>query len=352
MRNWHSALITPEITILETMEKINNSSMQFAVVADENRKLLGLVTDGDIRRAILKGFPLNSNIVNAMNINPKYGVQGMSTESYKQIMEKHGLRQLPILDEYNRIYDIFSVDDFHEPQHSLKSNIVVLMAGGLGTRLWPLTEHIPKPMLKVGDKPILETIIEGFKEVGFVNFIISVNYKKDIIENYFQDGSHFGVNITYIEENKRMGTAGALSLLKEKPKDSFFVMNADLLTKTNYRQLLEFHRENESLATLCVREYEYQIPYGVITTDEHRLVSIQEKPVQKSYVNAGIYVLNPEILSYVPQNEFYDMPELLEKAILLNNQISVFPLREYWLDIGRIEDYDRANIDLKGGLYD
>ncbi|MFC6648217.1 sugar phosphate nucleotidyltransferase [Paenibacillus rhizoplanae] len=222
------------------------------------------------------------------------------------------------------------------------------MVGGLGTRLRPFTDDIPKPMLKVGDKPILETIIEGFKNYGFTKFILSVNYKKEIIKAYFQDGKHLDVYIEYIEEGKRLGTAGALSLLSEKPNAPFFVMNGDLLTKMNYEQLMEFHCETKSNATICVREYEYQIPYGVIETENHRLLSIVEKPVHKSFVNAGIYVLDPQVLEHVPQDEFYDMPDLFKKLMDMQGGVSAFPLREYWLDIGQVDDYEKANGDFRG----
>jgi len=228
-----------------------------------------------------------------------------------------------------------------------KDNKVVLMVGGLGTRLRPLTETVPKPMLIVGNKPIVETIIESFKNYGFTNFILSVNYKKEMIMDYFQDGTHLGVHIEYIEETTRLGTAGALSLLVERPTEPFFVMNGDLLTKINFEQLLDFHIETDSTATMCVRDYEYQIPYGVIETNNHQLLSIVEKPVHKSFVNAGIYVLNPAALKHVPNGEFYDMPELYKKMMKEKEKVSAFPLREYWLDIGRMDDYEKANGDYK-----
>ncbi|MEK4353578.1 nucleotidyltransferase family protein [Paenibacillus sp. FSL R5-0475] len=348
MTKWRKILISPQVTILQTMKLIDDSALQFAIVVDENRCLLGTVTDGDIRRGLLKGLSLDTSIQKVMNETPIYENAGKKQFYYKEVMKKLKLKQLPIVNQEKQILDVIFVDNVVET--SQKENTVILMAGGLGTRLRPLTDHVPKPMLKVGDKPILETIIESFKGFGFTNFILSVNYKKEIIKDYFQDGSHLDVNISYIEETKRLGTAGALSLIVEKPEHPFFVMNGDLLTKVNYEQLLNFHSETNSVATMCVREYEYQIPYGVLEMENHRLLSIEEKPIHKSFVNAGIYVLSPEVLKNIPQNEFYDMPDLFKK--LMNEQIeaSAFPLREYWLDIGRLDDYEKANYEFCGGL--
>lgn len=341
MKSWKDILIPPHITIMQTMKIVDETTLQFAVVIDDYMRILGTVTDGDIRRGLLKGLSMDTPIQEVMNEFPVYEKVGMKPLYYKELMRKLKLKQLPIVNQEKQIQNVFFIDDVE--QALKKINTVILMAGGLGTRLSPLTDHVPKPMLKVGDKPILETIIDNFKGFGFSNFILSVNYKKEMIKSYFQDGSNFGVNISYIEETKRLGTAGALSLLTEKPNQPFFVMNGDLLTKINYEQLLDFHNETNSVATMCVREYEYQIPFGVIETDNHRLLSIEEKPVHKSFVNAGIYILNPEMLEFIPKNKFYDMPELFKTLINEEQEISAFPLREYWLDIGRMDDYEKAD---------
>nr|WP_144921579.1 nucleotidyltransferase family protein [Paenibacillus bovis] len=344
MVNWKNILIKKNNSILQTMRIIESSSLQFAVVVDDEMCLLGTVTDGDIRRGLIKGLQLNTPIQEVMNKKPIFLYSGKRQSYYKSYMERTALRQLPIVDRKKRV-EVVLFSDRLQIQTLQKENPVILMAGGLGTRLRPLTNNIPKPMLKVGDKPILEIIIENCKNFGFVNFIIPVNYRKEIIQDYFQEGQHHGVNITYIEETKRLGTAGALSLLTEKPKAPFFVMNGDLLTKINFEQLLDFHNETNSLATMCVRDYEYQIPYGVIKTDNYRLLSIEEKPVHKSFVNAGIYVLNPEIISHIPYNEYLDMPELFRKLISDEKTVTAFPLREYWLDIGQLRDYEKANVE-------
>lgn len=349
MEKWRDILITPYISIMQTMKLIDESSLQFAVVIDEYTRILGTVTDGDIRRGILKGVALDTSIQEVMNEIPVYETVGKGVIYYKEFMEKLNLKQLPIVNQNKQIQDIIFLDDIRQASQK-KENTVILMAGGLGTRLRPLTDHVPKPMLKVGDKPILETIIDSFKGFGFSNFILSVNYKKEMIKSYFQNGKHLGVNISYIEESKRLGTAGALSLLVEKPNLPFFVMNGDLLTKINYEQLLNFHNETKSIATMCAREYEYQIPYGVLETENHRLLSVEEKPVHKSFVNAGIYVLSPNVLNWVPKNNFFDMPDLFKKLINEKKEVSAFPLREYWLDIGRIDDYEKATYEFSGGF--
>lgn len=341
MKSWKDVVIQPDKTILETMKIIDATTMQFVAVVDKHMHLLGTVTDGDIRRGILKGLPLESSINSVMNTSPICERDGKKVIYYKKRMREQKLKQLPIITADKVLQQIIFSDDLELPMK--KENKVVLMVGGLGTRLRPLTEKIPKPMLHVGNKPIVETIIESFKSYGFTNFVLSVNYKKEMIMEYFQDGTHLGVNIEYIEEKKRLGTAGALSLLRGEADQPFFVMNGDLLTKINFEQLLDFHNETKSVATMCVREYEYQIPYGVIETENHKLLSIKEKPVHKSFVNAGIYVLDPAVLKSIPNDEFYDMPELYKMLMNDQEKVSAFPLREYWLDIGRLDDYEQAN---------
>ncbi|MCY9546107.1 nucleotidyltransferase family protein [Lysinibacillus xylanilyticus] len=344
MKQWQKTLVNQNHTLLDTMKIIDDSSLQFAVVVDEEQHLLGTVTDGDIRRGILRGQGLDVSITSIMNPNPISARRGQKYHKYKQLMKSKMLKQLPIVDDSNRIINILFADNI---ETSLNKNTVVLMLGGLGTRLRPLTNDTPKPMLRVGNKPILETIIEGFKQYGYTDFVFSVNYKKEVIQDYFQNGEAFDVTIEYIEEDKKMGTAGALSLLKNRPTKPFFVMNGDLLTQINFDQLMQFHMEHKSVATMCVREYEYQIPYGVIETDGTDLVTIREKPIHRSFVNAGIYVLNPDVLDQIPQDKFYDMPSLFEKLIEKNSKTSVFPIREYWLDIGQMDDFNKANNEIK-----
>ena len=226
-------------------------------------------------------------------------------------------------------------------------NKVILMVGGLGTRLRPLTEDTPKPLLKVGGKPILETIIENFKKYGFKNFVFCVNYKAHMIEEYFGNGKKFGVNIEYVYEKERMGTAGALSLLNKVPNEPFFVMNGDLLTNINFEDMLRFHLEHNAIATMGVREYEYQVPFGVVNVKNEKILSIDEKPIHKFFVSAGVYILDSSCINMIPKDKFYDMPTLFDDILKYNDNIVSFPIREYWLDIGRLDEYEKANVEYK-----
>ena len=240
-----------------------------------------------------------------------------------------------------RVVEVKLIDDLALAQQS--DHWVVLMAGGLGSRLKPITDDIPKPLIKVGDKPILETVLGGFAKAGFGKFFISVNYKAEMIRDYFGDGSAWGVEIDYLEENERLGTAGALSLLPERPRRPFFVMNGDLLTTVNFDQMLKYHHAHQAFSTVCVREHSITVPFGVIDFDDHRLLGIREKPTQKFFVNAGVYLLDPGVLDHLSANEAVDMPTLIERTIAAGKPSVVFPLREYWIDVGRLDDLQRAS---------
>lgn len=333
--------LTPDSTIKEALKIIDSGAIQIAIVVDKEDKLLGTITDGDIRRGILNNLSLDDSIKTLIFKNPTTAkISDTKEDILKKALAKK-LHQIPIVDDLNRVISIKEIGELVRPQ--TKSNKVLLMVGGLGTRLRPLTENTPKPMLKVGNRPILQTIVEKFAEYGFINITMCVNYKSQIIKDFFGDGSQFGVNIEYILEEERMGTAGALSLLDSTPSEPFFVMNGDLLTNVNFENLHDYHLNNKSIATMCVREYDFQVPYGVVNLDDNKIMSIEEKPVHKFFVSAGIYMLSPQALKYIPENKFYDMPTLFEKLIQMNEKIVSFPLREYWLDIGRIEEFEKAN---------
>lgn len=328
-------------SIKDALGIIDKGAKRIAVVIDNKEQVIGTITDGDIRRGLLKSLSLDSSIENIYFKNP---ILGQETDSKDLLIQKaisNQIYQIPIIDKQGKLVDIIDLATLIKIRK--RKNRVILMAGGLGTRLRPLTENIPKPLLNVGNKPILETIIRNFAKHGFENITISVNYKANMIEEYFKDGREFGVHIDYIKEEKRLGTAGSLSLMKNIPQEPFFVMNADLLTDTNFENLLHFHHNENSMATMCVREYDFQVPYGVIETNGSQIKSIIEKPIQKFFVNAGIYLLSPKVLEVIPQNEFYDMPTLFNSLIDKNNNVVSFPLHEYWIDIGRIEEYEKAN---------
>lgn len=345
MKNIENIKLRQNATIKEALEIIDSGAMQIALVVDDNDKLLGTLTDGDIRRGILMGLDLDSSIETIVFKEPAVAKISSTKEEILKIALSKKLHQIPIVDDNGIVLDLKEIEELVEPK--IKTNRVILMVGGLGTRLRPLTQDMPKPMLKVGNKPILQTIVEKFAEYGFVNITMCVNFNASIIRDYFGDGKEFGVNIDYVLEQKRMGTAGALSLLKERPSEPFFVMNGDLLTNVNFEHIFNYHMLNKATATMCVREYDYEVPYGVVKMNDNKIIEIAEKPVQKFFVSAGIYMLSPEILDLIAKNEFYDMPALFEKLIKLSKNVISFPIREYWLDIGRMEEYQRANEEYK-----
>ena len=340
MKLWEKCKVNEKNTILQVLQVIDSSSLQIALVVDEKNRLLGTITDGDVRRAILKGISIEENIIQIMNRNPIFVEENQERYSILKKMKEKELNQIPVVNSEGIVVDLISLKELTYSKR--KENAVVLMVGGLGTRLRPLTNTCPKPLLKVGNKPILETILESFIEAGFYRFYFAVNYKSDMIENYFGNGSRFGVDIQYIHEKKRMGTAGALGLLPRNIELPVIVMNGDLLTKVNFEQLLEYHQNQNALATMAVREYNYQIPYGVIDFNETRITGIQEKPRQTFFVNAGIYVLSAKVLQTVDAEKFFDMPDLFSKIIESGQVAAAFPIREYWLDIGKLDDFEKA----------
>jgi NDP-sugar pyrophosphorylase family protein len=319
--------------------------MRIAIVVDEEGRLIGTLTDGDIRRGLLKGMELDSPIRDIYNSHPISVRISDPKEKILALAVERRVYQIPVLDDDGRVIRMAEIDQLVKQERH--SNTVVLMAGGLGQRLRPLTENTPKPMLSVGGKPILETVISRFRKQGFTKFVIALNYKGEQIRNYFGNGLTMGVDITYIEEKQRMGTAGALGLLESAPDEPFFVMNADILTLVDFEALLDFHVRNGSDATMCIREYGMEVPYGVVRLNKDNIVSIEEKPIQQFYVNAGIYLLTPDTLNLIPSGEAMDMTTLFEKAVEKGLTTLSFPIREFWMDIGKPEDYERANFDYK-----
>ena len=341
MKDIQNIKLSKNASIEEALKVIGDGAMQIALIVDKSDKLIGTLTDGDIRRGLLKGLDLKSSIESITFKTPTIAKESDTKEMILKLAISKKLNHIPIIDESGKVIGIQEISQLVMPNE--KKNKVILMVGGLGERLGSLTKDTPKPMLKVGNKSILETIVENFKGYGYTNIVMCLNYKSEIIQDYFGDGSEFGVNIEYIVEEKRMGTAGALSLLKDNSKEPFFVMNGDLLTNVNFEKIHECYLLNNAQALMCVREYESQVPYGVINIENTKIVSVEEKPTQKFFVNAGIYMLNPEVLKYIPKNEFYNMTTLFEKLIDKDKNIISFPIDGYWLDIGRFEEYKKAN---------
>jgi len=346
MKNkWQKTLVNTTATLKQCMKVINqNITFKIAVVIDSNSKIKGVITDGDIRRALLNGKNLETTAPDIMNKSPLTISESFPIESARNLMITKGISSLPVVNDKNEVVDIVVLTE----DLDLKTieNPVFLMAGGFGSRLKPLTDDCPKPMLKVGPRPLLETIILKLKAQGFRNFYISIHYLADQVKEHFGDGSRFGVNIDYVHEESPLGTGGALSLLPSSiSKLPLLMLNGDILTNIDFTQLLEFHEKNNNLATMCVKQYQYQVPYGVINGDGHIITSIVEKPTHSFFVNAGIYVLNNSIVTSLDSEEVKDMPSLLEEKMQSGKTISMFPIHEYWLDIGRMEDLHRAQRD-------
>lgn len=341
--NWKNILVSPLSNIQEVLKVIDNESLKLALVVDNKKHLLGTVTDGDIRRALINGISLTHSISDIMFETPTIADSSASKVELLELMNNKKLHSIPILD--NGI--VVGLETIHHITEKTKyDNPVFLMAGGFGTRLKPLTDNCPKPLLKVGDKPILETMLLSFIKAGFHNFYISTHYLPEMIREYFGCGKKWGVTISYVYEENPLGTGGALGLLpKDLPDLPIIMMNGDVLTKVNLESLLAFHKENNASATMCVREYEYQVPFGVIESDGIKIKSMVEKPTQRFHVNAGIYVVGRKIIEQVKDNEIIDMPTLLERY--LDDNILMFPFHDYWLDIGRIDDFNRAQKDIK-----
>lgn len=337
-----AASVTPGTRLIDAVKAIEVGGIQAVLVVDKDGRFSGMATDGDVRRGILKGVSLESPVDLVMSQKPAViDPSGTSAEA-RALMAKLLIRQLPVVNNDGRIVGLHHIDFADEAE---ESNCAVIMAGGQGSRLHPITRTIPKPMLSVGGQPLLETIVRNLVSQNFSRIYISVNYMADVIKTHFGDGSRFGADIQYLEETTRLGTAGALGLLPTEPKGPFLVINGDILTSVNFRSLLNFHKENEGVCTVCVRDYNVQIPYGVVDVSGGRVNEISEKPTMRYFVSAGIYVVDPLVLGQVKADEYLDMPQLVKDSIARGMKVASFPIHEYWLDIGRIDDLQRARDD-------
>jgi dTDP-glucose pyrophosphorylase len=343
MKDWESTLVGPRSTLREALETIDRTGAQAVLVVDAQRRLLGTLTDGDARRGLLGGLEMSTEVERAMYPTPTCVNAGETPHSILTTMRRTGLHQLPIIDLERTVVGLAVINDYLTAAR--RDNWVIIMAGGLGSRLQELTRDVPKPMLKVGSRPLLETIIRSYADQGFHRFYVAVNYKAEQIEAHFGDGRELGVDIRYVREHQRMGTAGALSLLPERPDQPFVVTNADLLTKENYGLMVDEHTAAGAHATMAVRDYEMQVPFGVIKLRDGLITSIEEKPVHSFLVSAGIYVLSPQALDVVPKDSFFDMPSLFDALLADQKPTRTHQMEGYWLDIGRLPDYERANLE-------
>ncbi len=343
MKSWEQALVGPDTTLREALETIDRVGCQMALVVDADRRLLGTLSDGDARRGLLRGLALADLVSAAMHTTPTCAKVGESRHAILSTMRRLGLHQMPLLDAQGRVQGLEIVDDYFAAP--VRDNWVVIMAGGLGSRLQELTRDVPKPMLKVGSRPLLETIVRGYADQGFRRFYFAVNYKADQIETHFGDGAALGVEIRYLREERRLGTAGPLSLLPEAPGAPIFVTNADLLTKEDFGYMVDHHGQAGADATMAVRDYEMQVPFGVVRERDGLIEAIEEKPIQRFVVSAGMYVLSPRALAHVPRDTQFDMPALFEALVRAGMRTRCHPIDGYWLDIGRVTDYEKAQSD-------
>ena len=339
-----SIFVSPDSSIHRAIEVIDQVGLRVALVVDSSHHLQGMVTDGDVRRGLLRGLTVESKISEVMNRSPLTAKVGTSRKVLLNMLSKGQLLAIPILDGAR----VVGLETFDGSQSVVKHhNPIFIMAGGFGKRLSPLTDHTPKPLLKVGEKALLEIALDRFIKLGFHNFYISTHYFAEMIREYFGDGSRWNVSIQYVHEDRPLGTGGALGLLPSDLSDLPVIMcNGDILTTMDYERLLDFHYKNKADLTMCVRDYEHQVPYGVVNADGNKITNIEEKPLQRSFINAGIYVINPALINSVERDTHIDMPDLIHQFIIGDANALLFPIHEYWMDIGAMADYKRAQVDI------
>ena len=333
--------LAPATPALEAMRIIDRGAAQLALVVDEQQRLLGTLTDGDIRRGLLHGETLETPAERLMNRQFRFVRSSEDQATVLEMMRRDVLRQIPVLDTEGRVVQLLLLQELLAPPQL--PNAVVIMAGGKGTRLRPHTEHCPKPMLPVDGKPMLEILLEQCIASGFRQFYFSVNYLKEQIVEHFGDGKGWGVTIDYLVEDEPLGTAGSLQLLPRSLQQPFLVMNGDVLTRLNPSQLLRFHVEHKAAGTLCVREHTIKVPFGVVQTKGVELAGFEEKPSYCQLVNAGVYVIDPQLLPLLPPHQSTDMPTLLQSAQQAGHRVAVCPIHEYWIDVGRPETLEEAH---------
>ncbi len=345
MSSWRRIILSPDATIREAMRVLDQGALRIALVCDADQKLLGTVTDGDIRRALLADANMQDPAAQVMSAHPVAVADSVGREHRLKLMNQYDLTAIPVLDANHRVIGLETLH--HAMQPTRRENPVFIMAGGFGTRLQPLTDHCPKPMLRVGDKPMLEHLIDQFISYGFHNFYISTHYLPEVIRNHFGDGGPWNANIQYVHEDVPLGTGGALGLLPRNLHSlSLIMMNGDVLTKLDYAKLLHHHEKQKFDATLCVREDEHRVPFGVVETEDQLITNMVEKPTYHYKINTGIYVLNPDIVASVQPGQRIDMPTLLDQHRIAKKRIGIYTCYDYWLDIGQMKDYQKAQIDI------
>jgi dTDP-glucose pyrophosphorylase len=343
--------IKPENSMHEAIAQIEVSRIGIVLVIDPEFRLLGTVTDGDLRRMILAGISLDEpvSVLLARKTKPPFSKPiaaqvGAGRTTFIKLLNQYSIRHLPLVDHDQRVVALVTSEDFtQEPEPPMQA---VIMAGGMGTRMHPLTENLPKPMLPVGNQPLMEIIVNQLRDADIKHVNVSVHHKSEKITDYFGDGSKFGVEITYVTEEQPLGTAGALGLM-EVPQETVLVINGDILTQVDFRAMRTYHQEQNADLTVAVLQYELQVPYGIVECKGTSIQSISEKPLLKFFVNAGIYLLEPTVYNFIPKGERYDMTDLIQQLLNEGRSVVAFPIREYWSDIGQHSDYEQAQEQMK-----
>jgi len=340
-QNWKESLLSADSSLEDAIKNLDKTHIQIILIVNRNGTFQGTITDGDIRRGLLRGLDLKSPIESIVNRKPLVVPPDLNKEAVIQLFQANKIHQIPVVDNKGDLVGLHIRDDLYIPDQ--KDNTMVIMAGGKGTRLLPHTESCPKPLLPVSGKPILQHILEKAQAEGFRNFIISVGYLGNMIEDYFGNGEKFNVSIDYIREESPLGTAGAISLLKNIPDDAIVISNGDVITDVRYAEILEFHQLHKADATMGVRMYEWKHPFGIVKTRGVEIRELEEKPVYRNYVNAGVYALNPSVLENMERGAACDMPDIFHGLINAGKKAIVFPMHENWLDLGSEEEYIAAN---------
>lgn len=339
------AALDPRAPLVDAVRAIEGSRRRIAVVVDSNGQLVGTLTDGDVRRCLLAGGNLETSLAEAMNASPLSAPVGSSASYLLDLMRRRNILAVPLVDQAGRFVDVVHLTDLSPSDAAGDARgfaFAVIMAGGEGVRLRPLTESIPKPMVDIGGMPLLERQIQRLAASGLTRVYVSVNYLSHVIEEHFGDGSGFGLEVRYLREDRKLGTAGALSLLPERPTAPVLVMNGDIITDSDFGSLLTFHLGHQAEITVAAIDYRINIPYGVIRSDGPRVIGLQEKPSQRFLCNAGIYALSPSALSLLPPGGQANMTDLIEGCLGNGRQVAVFPVHEYWSDIGTPADLEQA----------
>lgn len=337
---WLKAILPADATIQQVISNLDQVAIKIVLVVNQAGELEGTISDGDIRRGLLKGLDLNSPITNVIHRNALVVPPEMPREMVKQLMVANMIQQIPVVDEQHQVLGLHLWDEIATPP--TRSNLMVIMAGGMGTRLRPHTENCPKPLLPVAGKPMLEHIIDRAKLDGFSHFVLAIHYLGHMIEEHFGNGERLGVQIDYLREQSPLGTAGALGLLNPFPDAPFVVTNGDVITDIRYGELLDFHIRHDAAATMAVRVHEWQHPFGVVQIKGVEIVGFEEKPVARSHINAGVYALDPAALRVLSADAHCDMPTLFERLQAMAKKTLAYPMHEPWMDVGRPDDLKQA----------